>query len=83
MRTRRIELPLEAIDEILTLLGGLDTLGRHAIKRAEKVGVEIPDNVFSQMKKVNIAYKAFKKANDNVEVAELEELFSLSFEENA
>jgi hypothetical protein len=83
MPTRKIELPLEAIDEILALLGGLDTLGRQAIKRAEKKGFEIPEDVFRQMKKVNVAYKAFKKANDNVEIAELEEMFLLSFEENA
>jgi hypothetical protein len=83
MLKRKIELPLETIDEIITLLGGFDALGKEAIERATRKGVELPAEIISQARKIHNTFKVFKKANDNVEVAELEELFSLSFEEKA
>jgi hypothetical protein len=81
MPKRKIELPLETIDEILGLLGGFDALGKNAIRKAEKRGFEIPADVRNQIEKVSNAFKVFKKANDDVEIAELEELFALSFDE--
>jgi hypothetical protein len=77
MLKRKIELPLETIDEIIGLLGGFDALGKEAIAKANRKGVEVPAEIISQMKKIHNTFKVFKKANDNVEIAELESLFAL------
>ena len=80
MLKRKIELPLEAIDHILEILAGVEEVGLDTIQRAEAKGVSVPRKFVSKVAKISNTIAVLKSASDEVEIAELEELFRLSVE---
>lgn len=80
MLKRNIELPLEAIDHILEILAGVEEVGLDTIQRAEAKGVSVPRKFVSKVAKISNTIAVLKSASDEVEIAELEELFRLSVE---
>lgn len=83
MLKRKIELPLATIDEIVEILAGVEAVGKNTIAVAQQRGVDVPRKFVSKIAKISKTLETFKEANDQVEIAELEELFLLSFEEKA
>jgi hypothetical protein len=81
MLTRKIELPLETIDNILHILVGVEEVGKETIRSAEEKGARIPRKFLSQINKISSTIEVLKTASDEVEIAELEELFLRTFEE--
>ncbi len=81
MLTRKIELPLETIDNILHILKGVEEVGKETIRSAEEKGARIPRKFLSQINKISNTIEVLKTASDEVEIAELEELFLRTFEE--
>jgi hypothetical protein len=83
MIKRKIELPLSTIDEIVKILAGVEAVGNDTIALAEKKGVDVPRKFLKKIAEISNTLETFKKANDDVEIAELEEMFLRSFEEKA
>jgi hypothetical protein len=81
MLKRKIELPLETIDHIIHILAGVEEVGKQTIKSAEEKGARIPRKFLSQISRISNSIEIFKAASDEVEIAELEELFALTFDE--
>lgn len=82
MLTRKIELPLSTIDNILAILSGVEDVGLETIKRAEEKGAVVPRKFVSKIAKISNTIAVLKSASDAVEIEELEELFRLSIEED-
>lgn len=80
MLTRKIELPLSTIDNIIHILSGVEEVGNQTIKSAQEKGARVPRKFISQIEKISNTLAVLKSASDEVEIAELEELFRLSIE---
>ena len=80
-KQRNLVLPVSQIEDIISILKALDKSGRQVMKLAQREGIEIPEGVLRQSKRVRDAYVALREANTSIEVSELEALFALDYEQ--